>query len=170
MTTSRQPSLSKLQPFRPSQSPNVPSSNSFRGTGANTVQPSFSTMINGFSQPSSSCKCCPLLSQFEISLLNKHKGCRKCRRFYVSHKGLNCPNDFPDGRNYVPLSEDMAFEAMRKLAVASTFSGPSSENSPVIITTHTLSSLQHSSLPLSSFSNAYNSFFAPLQPLQSITY
>ena len=152
---------SQPQPFRPSQTPNVPPSNPYRGSGANTVQPSFSAPNPGFPQSTAGRKRCPPLSQLEISLLNKHKGCRKCRRFYVSHKGINCPFDFPDGTNYVPLSEEMAFEAMRKLAVASTFSGTLSENSPVIITTHTPSNLQHSSLPSSSFSNAYTSFFAP---------
>ena len=139
----------------------MPAPNTFRGTGANAVRPSFPPPTNGFSQPNLGCKCCPPLSQVEIALLNKHKGCQKCCRFYVSHRGFACPNDFPNGTNYVPLSKEMAFEAMRKFAVASTFNGSSSDNSPVIITTHPPSVLQHSSFPSSSFSNMCNSFFAP---------
>ena len=154
-------SSSQSQPFHPSQVPNMPVPNTFRGTGANAIRPSFPPPTNGFSQTTSGRKRCPPLSQVEIALLNKHKGCRKCRRFYVSHRGFACPNDFPDGTNYVPLSEEMAFEAMRKLAVASTFNGSFSDNSPVIITTHSPSVLQQPSFPSSSFSNAYNTFFAP---------
>src|ERR1700678_889091 len=84
-------------------------------TGANTVQPS-SHSPNRFQ------KCCPPLTPSEISLLNAHKGCRKCGRFYFAHRVPTCPNGFPDGATYVPLTEKMALEAMRKVAVASTYS------------------------------------------------
>lgn len=145
-------------PFRNSQVPNVPVP-AYRGTGANAIRPSSTTANTVFnSVPTSGRKRCPPLSQSEIALLNKHKGCRKCRRFYVSHRGFDCPNDFPDGSNYVPLSEDMAFEAMRRLAVASTYGRPSIDhNLPINHTAHIPQTTQSSS----SFSNAYNNYFAP---------
>ena len=97
-----------VRPLRPSQAYNVqptqfmrnnPSASHFVGTGANAVQPS-SRPPNRFQ------KCCPPLTPSEISLLNAHKGCRKCRRFYVAHRVPTCPNSFPDGATYVPLTEE----------------------------------------------------------------
>ena len=38
---------------------------------------------------------CPKLLQIECDLLDKHDGCRKCRRFYVGHRVPNCENGFP---------------------------------------------------------------------------
>src|ERR1700678_1487142 len=111
-----------VHPLRPSQIYNMqptqsmhnnPSASHFLGTGANTVQPS-SCPPNHFQK-----RCLPL-TPAKISLLNAHKGCRKCRRFYVAHHVPTCPNGFPDGATYVPLTEEMALEAMRKVAVAST--------------------------------------------------
>ena len=90
---------------------------------------------------------------------------RKCRRFYVSHRGHNCPNDFPDGATYVPLSEDVAVDAMRKVAVASTYNGGSTDSSTSRNAHIPYPQNQHhecqQALPSSSFSNAYSSFFAP---------
>jgi hypothetical protein len=152
-----------LPPFRNSQIPNIPIQ-AYRGTGANAVRPA---PFAPAPQYGSARKRCPPLTQEEIALLNKHKGCRKCRQFYVSHRGHNCPNEFPDGATYVPLSEDMAVDAMRKCAIASTynsapssydFSGNASHTAPT-----PYAHAQHSqqTMPSSSFSNAYNSFFAP---------
>lgn len=62
----------------------------------------------------------------------------------------------------------MVFEAMRKLAIASTYSGSSYDsttfqNPPIPYTqnTHILYTHAQQTLPSSLFSNAYNSFFAP---------
>jgi hypothetical protein len=154
-------------PFQPSRVPNMSDTNAYRGTGANAIRPpTFNAASNSrFSQPTSGRKHCPPLTPSEIALLNKHKGCRKCRQFYVSHRGNACPNDFPDGSNYVPLSEDVAYDAMRKKAVASTYSGPSTFNAPPVDnapTTRTSFVASNSHQPASSsFSSAYNSFFAP---------
>ena len=159
-----------LPPFRNSQAPNIPTP-SYRGTGANAVRPSSFSHAPQY-PTSSSRKRCPPLSQEEIALLNKHKGCRKCRRFYVSHRGHNCPNDFPDGTTYVPLSEDVAVDAMRKVAVASTYNGGSTSYNGGSTDSSTSRNAhipypqnQHhecqQALPSSSFSNAYSSFFAP---------
>ena len=145
-------------PFQPSQVPNPSAPPVFRGTGANAIRPPpFSATPNArITQPSSSGrKHCPPLTQSEIALLSKHKGCRKCRKFYVSHRGNDCPNDFPDGNNYVPLSEDVAYDAMCKCAIASTYSGPPPDHSHNTVMTST------PQLPSSSFSNAYNGYFAP---------
>ncbi|KAJ7212329.1 hypothetical protein B0H12DRAFT_1242453 [Mycena haematopus] len=48
---------------------------------------------------------CPTLTVAERELLNKHKGCTKCRRPYVSHKAATCPNDYPAAANYTALTE-----------------------------------------------------------------
>lgn len=144
-------------PFQPSQTPNIPPPNAYRGTGANAIRPPPSS--GRFTQPSSGRKRCPPLTQSEIALLNKHKGCRKCRQFYVSHRGNDCPNDFPDGSNYVPLSEDVAYEEMRKKAVASTYTAPPPDIPRVRRTSNVLENPQRQAS--SSFSSAYNGFFAP---------
>ena len=154
-------------PLRNSQMPNLPVSNpAYRGTGANAIHPApyASAPIMSFQPSTSGRKRCPPLTQIEVALLNKHKGCRKCRQFYVSHRGHNCPFDFPDGANYVPLTEEAAYEAMRKTAVASTYNlpVPSNDNMPVVQSSHLqLSTLPPSAQSSSSFSNAYNNYFAP---------
>ena len=147
-------------PFQPSQIPNTSAPpNVYRGTGPNAIRPPPPPNNSRYPQSTSGRKRCPPLTQTEIALLNKHKGCRKCRRFYVSHRGNECPNDFPDGATYVPLSEDVAYDAMRKCAIASTYSGPPPETSP---STHNAVMPPLSQLPSSSsFSSAYNGYFAP---------
>jgi hypothetical protein len=124
-------------------------------TGANTIQAAVQSS-------SRFQKRCPPLTPSEISLLNNHKGCRKCRQFYVGHRVATCPNGFPDGATYVPLTEEVAFEAMRKLAVASTYTPVNPTNS---ISHHRSTDFQFStpSVPSqsSSFSAAYSSFTAP---------
>ena len=62
---------------------------------------------------------CPKLTDIELRLLNEHKGCRKCRKFYVPHTKNNCPNDWPDPATYCTLTLDMALAAMASAAVAS---------------------------------------------------
>ena len=147
-------------PFQPSQIPNTSAPpNVYCGTGPNAIHPPPPPNNSRYPQSTSGRKRCPPLTQTEIALLNKHKGCRKCRRFYVSHRGNECPNDFPDGATYVPLSEDVAYDAMRKCAIASTYSGPPPETSP---STHNAVMPPLSQLPSSSsFSSAYNGYFAP---------
>ena len=156
-------------PLHNSQLPNMQlpiSTPAYRGTGANSIRPApFASAPNSyFSASTSGRKCCPPLTQTEIGLLNKHKGCRKCRKFYVSHRGQNCSYDFPDGATYVPLTEEVAYEAMRKTAVASTYapSAPSHDTlSAIQGTSHHHLSIAQPSQPSSSLSNAYSSYFAP---------
>ncbi|KAG1880280.1 hypothetical protein C8R48DRAFT_587911, partial [Suillus tomentosus] len=56
----------------------------------------------------------PPLSDTERQLLNKHEGCFKCRRFYVSCRSKDCKNGFPDGATYKPLTENMALNSKNK--------------------------------------------------------
>ena len=143
-------------PLRNSQLPNMQlpvSTLAYRGTGANSIRPApFASAPNSyFSSSTSGRKRCPPLTQTEIGLLNKHKGCRKCRTFYVAHRGQNCPYDFPDSSTYVPLTEEMAYDAMRKTAVASTYAAPAPfhEGPPAIhVTPHHLPPLRNLLNPL----------------------
>src|ERR1700678_4108408 len=64
---------------------------------------------------------CPKLLPIEYELLEKHNSCRKCRKFYVSHRVLDCPNDFPNPETHATLTEDMALQAMALAAIASTY-------------------------------------------------
>jgi hypothetical protein len=67
---------------------------------------------------------CPKLLPSEYELLEKHNGCTKCRMFYVNHRNMDCPNDFPNPDTYATLTEDMAHKAMASAAIASTYNGP----------------------------------------------
>jgi hypothetical protein len=49
----------------------------------------------------------PALTQNKHALLNKHQGCTKCRHRYQDHRAYNCPNDFPDPRNYKELTDSI---------------------------------------------------------------
>jgi len=44
----------------------------------------------------------------EHQLLHDHEGCFKCRRFYVTHRGNDCLNGFPDPANLQALTEQQA--------------------------------------------------------------
>ena len=50
----------------------------------------------------------PRLTDDDREILELHHGCKKCRRFYVQHDHLNCPNDFPDASLYTPLTQETA--------------------------------------------------------------
>jgi hypothetical protein len=54
------------------------------------------------------------LMEAERSLLFNNKGCLKCRRFFVKHCSSNCPNDFPSGLNYKPLTAEDVNAACHK--------------------------------------------------------
>lgn len=85
-----------VQPLQDSTAHNRP----FRPTGANAV----SARAPGTSY-------LPHLTDFERDVPDIHHGCKKCRRFYVKHSGANCPNEFPDGATYQPLTTKLAEEA-----------------------------------------------------------
>ncbi|KAJ6480058.1 hypothetical protein DFH09DRAFT_1214781 [Mycena vulgaris] len=38
-------------------------------------------------------------------LLDLHDGCRRCRKFYIGHRTLNCDGDFPDAATYRTLTQ-----------------------------------------------------------------
>ena len=148
MRVACEPQPPHYQPFSPSNVPNMLAPQqfvppSFRPTGVNAVRQDHSHSQNaGSTFQQSSQQCCPPLTPIEIDLLDKHKGCRKCHCFYVGHQVPTCPHSFPDGATYCMLTKEMAFEAMRKIVMASTYSDPTFTNS---------SSTASSSFPTSEF-------------------
>ncbi|KAJ7731684.1 hypothetical protein DFH07DRAFT_968678 [Mycena maculata] len=48
---------------------------------------------------------CPPLTDAEKVLLDLHDGCRRCRKFYIGHRTLNCDGDFPDAATYRTLTQ-----------------------------------------------------------------
>jgi RNase H-like domain found in reverse transcriptase/Reverse transcriptase (RNA-dependent DNA polymerase)/Integrase zinc binding domain/Chromo (CHRromatin Organisation MOdifier) domain/Aspartyl protease len=87
-------------------------------TGANAIP----NKENSFQQQASSFRVpCPKLTDDERSLLNQYSGCRKCRQLFVNHKAGNCPNGFPDGKSYRPLTRDYALSLAAKKAIAATY-------------------------------------------------
>ena len=47
----------------------------------------------------------PKLTPEEGSLLVNNHGCTKCHRVYVFHTKFKCPNDFPKGTGYKPVTQ-----------------------------------------------------------------
>ncbi|KAF8804575.1 hypothetical protein BYT27DRAFT_7259057 [Phlegmacium glaucopus] len=98
------------------------------GSGPNSILPPSHCTHNEYlsntsntSHPNTSfcCDHCPKLLDNEIKLLNEHKGCRKCRRFYVLHTGKDCPNNWPDPTTYRTLTVNMALAAMSNATISS---------------------------------------------------
>jgi hypothetical protein len=58
------------------------------------------------SAPAAPRKQCPKLLDTERKLLNDNERCVKCRRFFVDHRAVNCPNDFPNPVGYKTLSQN----------------------------------------------------------------
>jgi hypothetical protein len=58
------------------------------------------------------------LTEPEHALLMKHRGCFKCRKFYVSHQLKECPDGAPDASAYKPLTETDAIAAKSKKTIA----------------------------------------------------
>ncbi|KAG2739607.1 hypothetical protein P692DRAFT_20755199, partial [Suillus brevipes Sb2] len=54
------------------------------------------------------------LTESERALLMKHKGCFKCRKFYVSHQSKECSDGAPDPADYKMLTESDANAAKPK--------------------------------------------------------
>ncbi|KAG2350852.1 hypothetical protein BDR05DRAFT_943190 [Suillus weaverae] len=54
------------------------------------------------------------LTEAERNLLMKHKGCFKCRKFYVSHQSKECPDGAPEASSYKTLMESDAIAAKPK--------------------------------------------------------
>ena len=60
----------------------------------------------------------PPLTDSERNLLNEHRGCTKCRHFYVDHRSQNCPDGFPSGKGYKTLTMTDVLAAKKAKAVA----------------------------------------------------
>jgi len=82
--------------------------NSFRS--AATDKPFAGTKGKAFNPT----KALPKLTEVERSLLFDTEGCLKCRCFFVKHCSSNCPNDFPSGLNYKPLTAEDVNAARHK--------------------------------------------------------
>ncbi|KAG1857406.1 hypothetical protein F4604DRAFT_1589940, partial [Suillus subluteus] len=54
------------------------------------------------------------LTEAERGLLMKHKGCFKCRKFYVSHQSKECTDGAPEASTYKVLTESDAIAAKPK--------------------------------------------------------
>ncbi|KAG0696000.1 hypothetical protein DFH29DRAFT_813576, partial [Suillus ampliporus] len=54
------------------------------------------------------------LTEAERTLLMKHKGCFKCRKFYVSHQSKECTDGAPEVSSYKTLTESDAIAAKPK--------------------------------------------------------
>jgi hypothetical protein len=101
-------------------------------SGANTITSNFNNYRDSNNQRITKRLRCPKLLPSEYHLLEKHNGCKKCRKFYVAHRTPDCPNDFPNPETYTTLTEAMALQAMATAAIASTYgsSNTSSSTSP----------------------------------------
>lgn len=53
---------------------------------------------------------CPTLTDHERYLLNEHRGCTKCRKFYVNHRSGDC-DEWPDPQTYKTLTLNDALNA-----------------------------------------------------------
>jgi len=54
------------------------------------------------------------LTETERTLLMKHRGCFKCRKFYVSHQSKDCTDGAPEASSYKTLTESDAIAAKPK--------------------------------------------------------
>jgi hypothetical protein len=54
------------------------------------------------------------LTEAERALLMKHRGCFKCRKFYVSHQSKDCTDGAPEASSYKTLTEADAIAAKSK--------------------------------------------------------
>ncbi|KAG1771255.1 hypothetical protein EDD22DRAFT_769326, partial [Suillus occidentalis] len=77
-------------------------------TSSSSNKPSSNKVYN-----SSSTRLSPL-TEAERTLLGKHKGCFKCRKFYVSHQSKDCTDGAPEASSYKTLTETDAIAAKPK--------------------------------------------------------
>lgn len=101
-----------------SKRPRLPDLSSYPATGPNTISNKENKHLGGsqstFHTP------CPKLTDDKHTILNQYSGCRKCRQLFVNHKAGNCPNGFPDGKNYRTLMKDLALSLAAKKAIVAT--------------------------------------------------
>ena len=128
-----EPSGYTMSPLQHSTFPNVQHNPPYLASGANAVNQGYhpyaaqNSHTQNNAQPRNTTSNarkrtrCPKLLPSEAELLDKHDGCRKCRRFYVGHRVFDCPNEFPNPDNYITLTENMALLAQNNTTVASTF-------------------------------------------------
>jgi hypothetical protein len=93
---------------------------SYPATGANAIPNKENERMSGTGPQSGFRVPCPKLTDDERVILNQFSGCRKCRQLFVNHKAGNCPNGFPDGKIYRPLTRDYAQSLATRKAIAAT--------------------------------------------------
>ena len=74
----------------------------------------------------------PALLDSERTLLNKHEGCTKCRKFYVDHRSRDCPTGFPKGKGYktVVVTDALAAKRAKSAPAAKTSTKPVAATAP----------------------------------------
>ena len=100
----------------------VPSAtSSYPATGSNAIN-----MGDASSKPFSSTfrVPCPAITNEERAVCREFSGCHKCRQLFVEHKSINCPNGYPDGHTYRPLTHEMGIQLATRRAIAATYSQP----------------------------------------------
>ena len=76
----------------------------------------------------------PILLDSKHTLLNKHDGCTKCRKFYVSHQSCDCHSGFPHRKDYKTLTAADALVAKRGNITSTAASSSKSTPKPVAAT------------------------------------
>ncbi|KIO11021.1 hypothetical protein M404DRAFT_966898, partial [Pisolithus tinctorius Marx 270] len=87
----------RKKPFQPSRTANATTSNPKAPDGRVRTRP-------------------PALTIEERQLLRDNSGCFKCRRLFQNHTTHNCPNDFPDAKNYKAVTAADVEAARKKRA------------------------------------------------------
>ncbi|KAH9853865.1 hypothetical protein C2E23DRAFT_727672, partial [Lenzites betulinus] len=75
-------------------------SSTFKGKNAQASSTSTTTKTS----TTTSVARVPALTTDERNLLNAHRGCYKCRRFYQNHNSSTCPHGYPDAAKYITLT------------------------------------------------------------------
>ncbi|KIM88189.1 hypothetical protein PILCRDRAFT_3223 [Piloderma croceum F 1598] len=81
----------------------------------NTTTPSSSAANPSNAATSSSTpRYAPCLTELERQLLMDNEGCFKCRKPFADHRSKDCPNNFPNGVGYRPLTQSDVDRASAK--------------------------------------------------------
>jgi hypothetical protein len=73
-------------------------------------------LANNKGRPFDPMKSLPKLTDAECNLLFDNEDCLKCRHFFIDHRSANCPNEFPSGVGYKPLTTDDVKSACCKMS------------------------------------------------------
>lgn len=102
---------------------------------------------------------CPPLTEAERQVLRDHRGCFKCRRLNVNHMRSNCPNPYPSGVNYHPVTAPVAAVSANVVAAVIDDSDYDSESTTCVPSPY------HHLQPLLSISASPSSSSIQVRPL-----